>query len=168
MAKIWSDRHGIAANLSRAMPKLVRDYFEAGRKAMKPSRSWDEMHEFRLESKRFRYTLELFQPLYGKRLDPYLERLKQVQDYLGDINDAITARGLLKGVARATEARKMLADRASKKSKKLREYWTQSFDADQSEIIWSAFLASYGSELPPPSRAPVRSKRTPAKRKGRP
>ena len=47
------------------------------------------MHKFRLRTKRFRYTLEMFKDLYGPGMLKRIESLKQVQTYLGDINDCI-------------------------------------------------------------------------------
>ena len=51
-------------------------YFEAGRKAIDAKRPPDELHAFRLKTKRFRYTLELFSPLYGAGMDRYLKALE--------------------------------------------------------------------------------------------
>src|SRR5580692_6953009 len=52
-------------NARSILPKMARRYFEAGRKAIEGKRPPGELHAFRLKTKRFRYTLELFSPLYG-------------------------------------------------------------------------------------------------------
>lgn len=44
-------------------------------------------HEMRIAAKRLRYTMELFNDLYGKNLDPYISVMKQFQDHLGEIHD---------------------------------------------------------------------------------
>jgi CHAD domain-containing protein len=44
-------------------------------------------HAMRIAVKRLRYTLEISQPLYEKRLDPFLEKVKRLQTLLGDLHD---------------------------------------------------------------------------------
>lgn len=44
-------------------------------------------HAMRIALKRLRYTMEISRPLYDKRLDPFLEKVKQVQTFLGDAHD---------------------------------------------------------------------------------
>lgn len=53
-----------------------------------------ELHQMRIASKRLRYTLEIFEPLYRARPDlapkftTNLETVKQIQEQLGEIHDA--------------------------------------------------------------------------------
>ena len=61
MKKLWKDSLTLRENLQRRMPKLARQYFDEGREALAPGTDWTEMHQFRLQTKRFRYTLEIFQ-----------------------------------------------------------------------------------------------------------
>jgi CHAD domain-containing protein len=59
-------------------------------------RSFEELHELRLEAKRLRYAAELFAPLWaGKAARRFLKRLSALQEALGTVNDAAVARGLL-------------------------------------------------------------------------
>src|SRR5271154_7497990 len=74
-------------NARVVLPKMARKYFEAGRKAIEGKRPPDELHGFRLETKRFRYTLELFRPLYGPQMDRYLKALRELQGALGKVSD---------------------------------------------------------------------------------
>ena len=68
----------VAANAREVLPKLAKKYFQAGRDAVSEKRPPDELHAFRLETKRFRYTLELFRPVYGPQLKRYLKALHGV------------------------------------------------------------------------------------------
>ncbi len=130
MKKSWNDQSSIQENLQARLPKVVAAFFREGRKAMKPSRKWDEMHEFRLRAKEFRYTLELFRPLYGTALNTRLESLRKIQQLLGDVSDAVATRKLIKGLAEAAPLREKLAKKAETKLKTLRTYWRQEFDAE--------------------------------------
>ncbi len=77
-----------AENARRAMPRLARKFFKAGSRATREGAALRDLHEFRLETKRFRYTLEVFAPLYDKDLNPLIEGLKKVQLVLGETNDS--------------------------------------------------------------------------------
>ena len=57
----------------------------------------EELHGFRLETKRFRYTLELFRPLYGPNLDRYLKALRELQGALGKVSDYQAIQRVLPG-----------------------------------------------------------------------
>lgn len=46
-----------------------------------------ELHEMRIGAKHLRYTLEIFEELYGSRIKPYIEEMKNIQDQLGNIHD---------------------------------------------------------------------------------
>lgn len=47
----------------------------------------EELHEMRIAAKRLRYTLEIFAPLYEKRLEPPIKVVKEIQTLLGDLHD---------------------------------------------------------------------------------
>jgi CHAD domain-containing protein len=61
-----------------------------------------ELHQMRIGAKRLRYTLELFAPALGGLLPSAIERIKVLQDLLGDIHDLDVVTPLLVGVARQT------------------------------------------------------------------
>src|SRR5580698_2381850 len=79
--------HTAADNARLVLPKMARKYFNAGRKAIEGKRPPDELHGFRLKTKQFRYTLELFRPVYGPNLDRYLKALRELQGALGKVSD---------------------------------------------------------------------------------
>jgi len=56
----------------------------------------EQLHKLRIGAKKLRYAAEFFGDLYPrKRLERVLARMKKVQDLLGGLNDARTARTLL-------------------------------------------------------------------------
>lgn len=54
-----------------------------------------ELHGLRIDAKRLRYITEFFRPLFpGKPARRYIAALRDIQDILGTLNDAVVARGL--------------------------------------------------------------------------
>lgn len=94
-ARLWEEKRPVAENARAHLPTLLREYFQAGRELVAARPAPADLHAFRLRTKRLRYTLELFAPVYGARLDPRLRELQQIQQLLGEINDcAATERRL--------------------------------------------------------------------------
>ncbi len=141
--KKWSDGKSVRENLQRRLPDLVTDFFKEGRKAIESDRSWTEMHEFRLRTKKFRYTLELFEPLYGHAFQKRMESVKKIQRYLGDANDAAATRRLIKGLDGCEPLREKLAEKAEGRLKALRSYWKDQFDAAGEQDRWKDYLFRY-------------------------
>jgi CHAD domain-containing protein len=54
-------------------------------------------HQLRITSKGLRYTLEFFQEVLGSDSKPLIDRTKQVQDHLGDLQDAVVTSDVLLG-----------------------------------------------------------------------
>jgi CHAD domain-containing protein len=127
-----------ARGVARAvLPKLLEKYFKAGRKAAKGKRSPKQLHGFRLATKQFRYSLELFRPLYGPGLDRRLRSLRSLQTVLGRLSDYHTVRTLLDG-DQALEAK---IDRAMRKElKQFHKEWI-AFDSGGQLARWRAYLA---------------------------
>jgi CHAD domain-containing protein len=126
-----------AENAKELLPKLLEKYFKAGRKAAKREHSPKKLHGFRLATKQFRYSLELFRPLYGPKLDRKLSALSELQGVLGKLSDYHSLRTVLAG-DNALEAK---LDRATKKTlKEFREHWA-AFDTDGQFRRWKAYLA---------------------------
>ena len=138
---VWSVSDSAGLNASRRLPDLARDYFQAGRDLVRAQASSAVFHKFRLKTKRFRYTLELFQPCYGPGLEQRLQALRHIQDLLGEINDCATTKKLL---GRMTINISTYLDRRIEwKKRALRSYWRRVFDADGQETWWTDYLAHY-------------------------
>jgi len=134
----WKPQLSAAENAHAALPRLAEKYFEAGRKAASRRRTPKELHRFRVKTKHFRYTLELFRPLYGRRLDPQIRRLKEVQHILGKMSDQHTISGLIEDNPHL--ARKL--ERAARaRAKEFRKYWQDTFDAPHQLLGWNVRLS---------------------------
>jgi CHAD domain-containing protein len=136
----WSDRRSVRKNVQALLPDLVEEYFTAGRHAMNPKRTWRDMHKFRLATKRFRYTLELFRPVYADELEARLDSVRKIQQFLGDINDAATMREVLADLKGMDSLLEQLGKKAESKRKSLHKYWQGLFDAPGELEAWKIYL----------------------------
>jgi CHAD domain-containing protein len=141
----WNSRLSAAANARRQLPRMMSEYFAEVRDALAKKPSPAHLHPIRLASKKIRYTLELFRSCYdAAAFDARLEALKEVQTYLGEINDAVATERMLSTskphLPGRREFRAFLKKRASKKAKEFRAHWTDRFDAPGQERWWTEFL----------------------------
>jgi CHAD domain-containing protein len=152
--KIWKPDRTLKDNLQRHLPAAAAEYFDAGRSAMAPLTTWEDMHAFRLQTKRFRYTLEVFRDAYGPAQETRIDSLRKLQTFLGDINDCVVTSSMLADAPGTEAAREALARKANAKTEKLRKFWGSQFDAPRQLELWTAYLARYACrpKRPPRSR----------------
>lgn len=131
-----------AENARTVLPKMARKYFEAGREAIAGKRLPEELHGFRLKTKRFRYTLELFRPLYGPNLDRYLKALRELQGALGKVSDYQAIERVLSS---DRELKKQIEHALKGKLKDFRQGW-RIFDSDGQLKRWRTYLAGEHSK----------------------
>ncbi|MBC8164988.1 MAG: CHAD domain-containing protein [Bryobacteraceae bacterium] len=142
----WKPKRTLRENLRARLPELAKEYFAAGSLALTPGTSWDEMHQFRLSTKRFRYTLEIFRPAYGPGLAQRIESLKQVQGFLGNINDCIVTANILDTLPGTDPLKAKLAAKADRITKQLRLFWAEQFAALGKLPNWRAYLMRYACQ----------------------
>ena len=133
----WKETETAALNAHQVLPVLVDNYFEAGRAAAKGSASPRELHKFRVRTKRFRYALEMFAPIYGTELTKRLGTLRRLQKILGQISDVYTIRKILKHDGHKQE----LHSEGNKRIDEFREHWNTVFDAADQLEQWTAVLS---------------------------
>ncbi len=141
----WDPHLTAAQNAKRRLPKLASDYFNAGSKLVEGKPTVEELHAFRLATKRFRFTLEMFRPCYGKSLEIRIEHLRGVQNRLGEINDCVTTLALLKPAAKSKAVSAFLKKRITERTRAFVQHWHRTFDAGQ-EIQWRRYLSSFARE----------------------
>jgi CHAD domain-containing protein len=128
---IWKLGDSPQDNLRRILPGLAKEFFEAGALAAVTGASLPTLHQFRLSSKRFRYTLEIFERFYGTEMSCAAKAMKGVQDRLGAINDCAVTLGLLAGDRRAAAA---VRKRLEPSIVEFREYWETQFSP--AKLAW--------------------------------
>ena len=155
LAGVGSDRSQIQVTASRILSRLAKEFFERGQLIATEKASAGELHRLRVAAKEFRYSLDLFGPLYGESIGPLLERLKGVQTLLGDINDCATVRRILERHPGSREIVNAIKKRQRRKTERFGQEWTACSDP-ASVREWIGTLSHRG--------APNRAVRKPAAR----
>ena len=137
----WNGSATAGENAVAGLPGLARKYFRAGRILLRGTPSPATLHRFRLETKRFRYTIELFRLCYGPGLDLRLEKLREIQVHLGEISDCSATIELLDRADAPFAA--FLKRRMAAKIGALHTYWQETFDAAGQEIWWMHYLKRF-------------------------
>jgi CHAD domain-containing protein len=111
----------------RTLGRGAKDFLKQGNEASSPVASPKDLHRFRIASKKFRYALELFQPLYESSLHPVVESIKGASTLLGDINDCVTVAGMVADYKGSNPLADRLKKRQDKKTEEFRKYWKSEF-----------------------------------------
>jgi len=120
----------------RLLPPMIEELFRAGRGAAQPNSTRLRMHRLRLKAKGVRYTLEIFELVYGEKTKQLLESLKGLQEKLGAINDCATTLEMIRRDRGAAAAvRRLSGERAAE----FREYWKKHF-GPRERARWKAVL----------------------------
>ncbi len=82
------------------LPIVIYEHLAAVRAydALIPTAEAPALHQLRIEFKRLRYSITIFEEVLGKGAKPYLKDLKTIQDHLGRMQDIATAHLLLEPV----------------------------------------------------------------------
>jgi CHAD domain-containing protein len=122
------------------LPVMAKRLFDRGNEAAGASYSSTKLHQFRISVKKFRYTLELFVPVYSSHLGVWLDQIRSVQTLLGGINDCDMVRSMLS----RSEAGKTLDAELRKKQRKLTEEfqrkWMEQFAGPEIAGHWVDYL----------------------------
>lgn len=81
-------RHNPALyTISQKAINSTLDAFLSFQEYLRSPNNADRLHAMRIAGKHFRYTMEIFNPLYQDGLMPFIEIMKEIQDQLGEIHD---------------------------------------------------------------------------------
>lgn len=90
--------HAVTPFLVRhVLPTVIYEHLGAVRAydAVIPTADAPTLHQLRIEFKRLRYSITIFEEVLGNGIKTYLKDLKGMQDYLGRMQDIATAHTLL-------------------------------------------------------------------------
>jgi CHAD domain-containing protein len=132
----------IAKTAQQTLRRMGKDYFARGNEASKASAPPEGLHRFRIATKKFRYTLELFAPLYGPPLGDGLASIKRTQSLLGDLNDCVTARELVSHYHGGDRLTSRLKKRQRKKAEEFHRLWNEEFGDAKRVRSWIEYLGS--------------------------
>jgi CHAD domain-containing protein len=122
------------------LPKLAKQFLTGGDGAAQKKVSAEELHQYRIEAKKFRYTLEIFQPALGAPAKEWLNRLKKVQSLLGDIHDFHAVRLACVDLGGDAELEAWLKKRQRKRTREFRKLWEEAFSDSDARREWVAAL----------------------------
>ena len=142
----WDEAASPQTNARRRLPAMLAKYVETGRKLLEGNPPPEQLHALRLETKRVRYTLELFASCYGPGLEPRMALLRRIQQRLGDVNDCHASRALAaaKLPARSpylARIARFLDARAAGEVEELRREWQAAFATSEQTQVWIAYLS---------------------------
>jgi CHAD domain-containing protein len=126
------------------LPGMTEELFLAGAEAAQAGSTHHQMHQFRLMTKRVRYTLEAFDPVYGMKTAGIMESLKGLQEKLGNINDCAAT---LVMVARNRGASAAVSRLVRERELEFRTYWKRHF-GPKVKGQWKAILSEPGPQRP--------------------
>lgn len=87
-------RRRLPKSARRMLDRQVRRVKKRGKRAA--GRKEGDVHRLRIALKKLRYTAEFFAPLYPPRdVKRYLKKLRDLQNHLGDLNDAANVRAVV-------------------------------------------------------------------------
>ena len=140
----WNGDADPAANARINLPPLVSAWFARVRKLLAGNPEPPELHCLRLETKKLRYTLELFRPCYGPGLETRMQDLRKLQQLLGEVNDSAATSRLLENAMRKsaerTRVEAYLSSQAAAKAVAVRKLWIEVFEVEGCEAKWTAYL----------------------------
>lgn len=125
-----------------AGPDLIRQRYRRVRKIgdeITPDSPPEDYHTLRKRGKRLRYALEFLSTVYGKPAENLIKALKNLQDVLGDHQDAVVAAGYLRELGVKREGSRKLpteavfvmggiARRYQEQAEELREQFPEVYD----------------------------------------
>jgi len=114
-------------DVSRLLVRLSRNFIRRGNKVASHLKA-APLHKFRLAAKRFRYSMELFEPALP--LKPWIDEIKCLQDLLGEANDCRASRQLLRqymGKRGAPKLRSALRASQKQEAHEFQQLWDKRF-----------------------------------------
>jgi CHAD domain-containing protein len=113
----------------RPLIRLAEKFFRSGDRAAAARSSGQDLHRFRIQSKKFRYSIELFRPVYGKAAEEWLSKIKQVQTLLGEMNDYRITRDLVRKLGAGAPLAASFKHKQQTKAAQFRRLWNEQYSA---------------------------------------
>lgn len=143
MTRLRLDRRepvaALAALAAVALPGLARAFIESGADLAAHAKSRKRLHRFRVSAKRFRYSMEFLSNVYGPDIEDRVQTVRKVQTALGDLQDCVATRALLREAGVPKGALAPLRAEEKKRVRDFRELWPKLFDARAGKE-WTAYL----------------------------
>ena len=139
----WTAGQNSVQNAAEVLPALAAAFFAQGRALTSPPAP-EALHALRIQAKRLRDTLELFQSCYNRRLERLLKSLRELQQTLGELNDLAATRKMLRGRGFDKSRQTLLATldaRIGEKAEQCLSVWQNTFARADETRRWVNYLA---------------------------
>jgi CHAD domain-containing protein len=113
------------------VPRLLKRLLKAGNRA----ESADDLHQLRIDGKKFRYSLELLQPVHNGRMQGALDLVTTMQSLLGRVNDCRAVRKLVQELGGDAEIERWLKRRQKKKIREFHDQWPEIEQALRESLV---------------------------------
>jgi len=140
----WKAGQSSVQNAAEVLPALAAAFFAQGR-ALTSQPPPEALHNFRIQAKRLRDTVELFQSCYNRRLERLLKSLRELQQTLGELNDLAATRRLLVDRGREKSGQNLcdkLDARIAEKTDQFFSVWREPFAREDEARRWIDYLAT--------------------------
>ena len=144
----WSSRLGLEHTTENAalpdlarslLPPLAARFITSGSGLASHPTSRRRLHKFRISAKRFRYSLEFLSNLYGPAVDERIATVRKIQTALGDLQDCVATRRLLRDLEVPRQALIPLRNEEEKRLQAFVDLWPALFDTDAA-AEWTRYL----------------------------
>jgi CHAD domain-containing protein len=132
----------IAETARRLLPGMAKDFLKLGGAAAAAKASSEKLHLFRIESKKLRYTLEIFAPVYGSSMNQWIDKIREAQNLLGDVNDCVTAREIISEYKGGAGIDNWLMKRERRKADAFQRWWPDAFGGREIQQAWTQYLGA--------------------------
>jgi CHAD domain-containing protein len=139
-AALAGGMNGSGRDAAARLPKMAKQFLAGGDDAAQKKASADDLHQYRIEAKKFRYALEIFQPAFGAAAKEWLARLKKVQSLLGNVHDYHMMRQMTADLGADAELEAWLKKRQRKKTREFRQLWQEEFTGAAARRQWVVAL----------------------------
>ncbi len=102
--------------------RIAKKHGKRGKKALRDGAPAKTLHRFRIATKEFRYTLDLFAPVCGDSAADRVAELKDLQRILGEINDLVSVRRMVETDG-GDDIAAALKKKQKKRMRKFRKVW---------------------------------------------
>lgn len=113
----------------KILPARASQFLRCGEDAARPNTAAEQLHEFRIALKKFRYSLEAFTEMNGSGAAAWFEQLKRTQQLLGAVNDCRTARSVIASLGKHRKIETALKAQQDRKMREFRRFWAREFSS---------------------------------------
>lgn len=142
---------------SQTLPRLANRLFAVGKTANRGPNQIAQLHQLRIEAKKFRYALELFAPLRAQALRAPIGQIKKLQNILGGIHDLEIVRAKVCEQAAGKKFAAELEKSRDQQIEEFRSYWTKEFAGAENLARWRKRLNVFHSARRVAGKPPERS-----------